>query len=114
MTNLTVSDADGHWAAFVRRLTTRTIEGLARWEGRPNGLISRLPGSMFVQFITHSSPSGQTWRLFTVRDSNGELFQATASADAMETALSLSLSRVLQLALMFNFGPTHARAVSCS
>ena len=86
MTNPTVPLLDDYRTAFVRWLTTRTIEGCVCWEGRPNGFISHLPGSMFVQFITRSSLQGQAWGFFTVRDSDGELFRATASITGVETA----------------------------
>jgi len=64
---------DDACAALVQWLTTRTLEGRAQWEMHPNGLISHLAGSMFAQFITHATPQGQVWRLFRVRDNNGEL-----------------------------------------
>jgi len=92
---------DDYSTAFVQWLTTRTIEGLALWENRPNGLISRLSGSMFVQFITCASPWGQAWRLFTVRDSNGELFQTTASTAGIETAPLAAAVQALFLTIVW-------------
>lgn len=75
---------DDACTAFVRGLTAKTIDGRARWDKHPNGLISYLPGSVFVQFIIHASDRGQDWHLFQVRDSNGELFRATPPASRIE------------------------------
>jgi len=76
---------DDACAALVQWLTTRTLEGRAQWEMHPNGLISHLAGSMFAQFITHATPQGQVWRLFRVRDNNGELLRTAAPASTTET-----------------------------
>jgi hypothetical protein len=77
---------------LVRWLTTRTLEGLAHWEQLPNGFISHVTSSMFVQFITHASPQGQSWRLFKVHDLHGELLRTTAPASAIDsTPLSVAI-----------------------
>jgi len=76
---------DDACAALVQWLTTRTLEGRAQWEMHPNGLISHLAGSMFAQFITHATPQGQVWRLFRVRDNNGELLRTAAPASTTDT-----------------------------
>src|SRR5215472_14831783 len=67
-------------AVLVQWLTTRTLEGCAQWETLPNGLISHLTGSMFAQFITHTTQQGHIWRLFRIRDNNGELLRTAAPA----------------------------------
>ena len=71
---------------FVQWLTTKTLDGRARWEKHPNGLISHLTNSMFVQFITQGSPQGQSWQLFRVRDSNGEVLRATPPVPGADTS----------------------------
>jgi hypothetical protein len=77
MTKPSEPPLDDACSSFVHWLTSRTLEGRARWEEHPNGLISQLTASMFAQFITHCSPQGQSWRLFRVRDSNGEVLRTT-------------------------------------
>jgi len=49
------------------------------WDLQTDRLIRYLPGSAFAQFITDTSSVGQSWRLFSVHDSNGELLRATPS-----------------------------------
>ena len=70
---------------FVHWLTSITLEGRALWGLQTDGLISYLPGSAFAQFITDASPLGQSWRLFSVHDSNGELLRATPSTSSVDT-----------------------------
>jgi hypothetical protein len=50
-----------------------------------DGLIRHLYGSLFTNFITHTSEQGQSWSLFRVLDDRGELFRAMASAAGIET-----------------------------
>ena len=83
---------DDACAAVVQWLTTRTLEGRAQWEMHPNGLISHLAGSMFAQFITHATPQGQVWRLFRVRDNNGELLLRTAAPASTTDTTPLSVA----------------------
>ena len=79
-------------SALVDWLTTRTLEGHVRWEDLPNGLVSHVTGSMFVQFITEPTPTGQKWHVFRVHDSYGELLRATAPASTVDkTPLSVAI-----------------------
>jgi hypothetical protein len=73
-------------SAFVQWLTTRTLEGRAHWEKHPNGFISHLTTSTFVPFITHASPDGHSWRLFRVRDTNGEFLRTTPALPGTDTS----------------------------
>ena len=82
-TELLVDDA---CTDFVHWLTSMTLEGRARWELQPDGLISYLPTSAFAQFITDRSRVGQSWRLFSVHDSNGELCRATPPTFGVDTS----------------------------
>ena len=82
-TELLVDDACTH---FVHWLTSITLERRAPWELQTDGLISYLPSSAFAQFITDTSPLGQSWRLFRVHDSNGELLRATPSTSGVDTS----------------------------
>lgn len=101
--SLPLSDATS--SDLVRWLTTRTLDGSARWEQHPNGLISRVSSSMFVQFITHASPQGQSWRLFRVHGPNGELLRATPPASPIDTTpLSVAIEALF---LTVTFAGSH-------
>jgi hypothetical protein len=93
---------DDACAEFVRWLTTKTLEGRARWEKHPNGLITHLPCSTLVQFITQSSEQGQSWRLFRVRDSSGELFRANRSRLREDTPPLTTAVEALFLTLVWS------------
>ena len=85
MTKTTELLVDDACTDFVHWLTSITLEGRALWELRTDGLISYLPGSAFAQFITDTSSVGQSWRLFSVHDSNGELLRATPPTSGVDT-----------------------------
>ena len=84
MTNATEPLVDDTCTDFVHWLTRITLEGQARWEQQPDGLIGYLSGSAFAQFITHTSPLGQSWSLFSVSDSSGELLRATPPTPGLD------------------------------
>ena len=85
MTKATEHFVDDTCTDFVRWLTSITLEGRARWEQQPDGLISYLTGCAFAEFITDTSSLGQSWSLFSVRDSNGELLRVTPPTSGVET-----------------------------
>ena len=86
MTKTTELLVDDACTDFVHWLTRITLEGQARWEQQPDGLIGYLSGSAFAQFITHTSPLGQSWSLFSVSDSSGELLRATPPTSGVATS----------------------------
>ena len=86
MTKTTELLVDDACTDFVHWLTSITLEGRALWELQTDGLISYLSGSAFAQFITDTSPLGQSWRLFSVHDSNGELLRATPPTSGVATS----------------------------
>ena len=97
-TELLVDDA---CTDFVHWLTSITLEGRALWELQTDGLISYLPSSAFAQFITDTSPLGQSWRLFSVHDSNGELLRATPPTSGVATSPLAAAVEVLFLTIIW-------------
>jgi len=97
-TELLVDDA---CTDFVHWLTSTTLEGRAVWDLQTDRLISYLPGSAFAQFITDTSPLGQSWHLFSVHDSNGELLRATPSTSGVDTFPLTAAAEALFLTIIW-------------
>ena len=101
MTKPTELLVDDTCTDFVHWLTSITLEGRALWELQTDGLISYLPGSAFAQFITDTSSVGQSWRLFSVHDSNGELLRATPSTSGVDTFPLIAAVEALFLTIIW-------------
>ena len=97
-TELLVDDA---CIDFVHWLTSITLEGRALWELQTDGLISYLPSSAFAQFITDRSALGQSWRLFSVHDSKGELLRATPPTSGVATSPLAAAVEALLLTIIW-------------
>jgi len=62
---------------FVDWLTTRTNNGVVRWEVKPNLISTKLLGPLLAEFVIVPVAASVAWTEFTIRDDEGkEVFRA--------------------------------------
>ena len=87
---------------FIRWLAEKTAQAYLVWERRPNLISAALPERVLAQFVTSVTDEGnQAWRLFTIRDTNGEeLYRMTSRSAACEPlTVALAIDKLFSAAM---------------